>query len=255
MSVYTKELRDTILNLLNDWKYNYAGSELQTFIEKETGLKVLNCVCNYNSFDFTISDNPNINVSLDNLDLNSIENDYFISDFSNIDEIKEQYHNLNENEFRTYMYKIFTNNYITYNDSSNLSIINPNYSSGSTFTIDFDDYWTMSMIEHFIKVYNLIIIHQNDYTIYINDEAFNENSFDTKNLKLDIIKKLIKRNLIDINTLFDKNTIEIIYTTVLHNHIAKFVQELFSNDDLREDFSDAINTTILEMIEKNELNI
>lgn len=199
MSKYPKEIRDTILNLIEDWKTTYAGDELQNFIEKETGLKISNCKCDDEFFTFTISGNPIIEVKLDSLDLSTRTYDFFIYDFSKSDEIIEQYHNLNKDEFRTYMYKIFTDTYITYKDYGDLSIINPNYSSGSTFTIDFDDYWTMSMIDHFIRVYNLIIINQENYTIYINGEAFYD--FDSKNLKSDIIKKLIKRNLIDINTL------------------------------------------------------
>ena len=252
---YTRELRDTILDLLDDWKTNCFSDECKNFIEKETDLKISDCKEYGDSFDFTILGNPTIEASLDILELGDSSSDYYINEFHKADEIEEQFHNLDENEFRSYMYKIFTDEYINYNNLGYVSIIKPGYSSGSTFTIKSDNYWTMSMIDQFIKVYKLIIIHQHEYTVYINDEEFNEDDFDVDNLKACVIKILIKCNLIDINTLFDKNTIEMIYKTVLNKYIDDFVKELFSNDELRENFSNNINNTILEMIENNELNI
>jgi len=252
-------IKDYIIDLLEEWLETRASYEVTNFLEKETGLKILNCEYDETDFgfNFKISSNLSIQCFISiRIDFITDSKYYTVEDYLELDDIQKQYDILHdETEFNNYLYQIFTD-YFILGHMNGIDVGSILDCDGSYITIKIDEKnWTTDKINTILNIFSKFNNICDSY-IEINDESLDYDMRRCDNItKNKLIEFLINNNWLDINNCFDKDTVSMIYENTLNTYIDDFVQELFSNKELQEDFHSQINNTLLTMLKNNEIEI
>lgn len=246
------DFKDYLLDCLEYWSDKYSPNEFSKLVENKTGIQLLNCRYEDGYYYGTIKSELSIKCSfwaIQDFFLDGTTWDIEDLFDNNLNELQEQYNKMDENEFNAHIYKIFTKYLIT-------GI--PQYGTpldceGSYISINIDEKnWMPDKINTILNIFSKFNYIESNY-IKINDGYLDINCRDITKNKL--IEFLINNNWLDINNCFDKDTVSMIYENTLNTYIDDFVQELFSNKELQEDFSNQINNTLLTMLKNNEIEI